>query len=685
MPCRIVVLIASALLLLVACSAGSPQKRTVELQTAWIPMPDGVRLAADLYLPANRQRDERFPVLLEYLPYRKTESRGSRHSVYAYFVDRGYVVARVDIRGTGNSEGTLIPYEYSDIELDDGEVVIDWLSKLDYANGSVGMFGISWGGFNSIQMAMRNPPALKAIVPLMATDDLFHDDVHFMDGIMHVDSWEVSQEVENMVPGAPGYEFYDRYFNERFDRTPSMQIYKEQQRDGPWWDRASLKSDYSSIKIPVYAIGGWYDGYRDSVPRMLERMDVPVKGLIGPWGHTWPSSPYPEPGMEWRHEAVRFYDRWLKGIENGIMDEPAFAVYVRDWHPPGPIDHAPGHWRWEDGWPLQRAADRTLYFGAGGHLAGEPADAGQAALKYRPSDGVDAGGSVMWWGDFMPDQAAVDASSFSFTSAPLDRDLEILGFPRALLRASASAALAHWYVRLSDVSPDGQVTQITGAGLNGAHRDSSREPKPLTPGEIYDLAVELHFTSWIFRKGHRVRVSVSNAQWPMFWPTPYQMETALHFGAEHGSRVVLPAVPAAERPAPAFKPIETYPPLEGYGLSESETVSGYAEFSEVKRDESGNARVEMKNRVVTTYPWGKVRNVENITHRVNDNDPADASVTGSYSVIVEKPGETLVWLGVVDWRSDDKDFHFKYTKSVSRGERQILEKVWQKKIARDHQ
>src|SRR5262245_34930893 len=181
----------SALLALVLSSVAepSPPDYEIAMSEAWIPMPDGVRLAADLFMPSGGKPGEKFPVLLEYLPYRKNEARRRNYTLYSYFVRRGYIVARVDIRGTGSSEGRLIDYEYTDREQEDGEVVIDWLSKQGWSNGNVGMFGISWGGFNSIHMAMRNPPALKAIIAVDATDDLYQDDVHFMDGILHLDGW----------------------------------------------------------------------------------------------------------------------------------------------------------------------------------------------------------------------------------------------------------------------------------------------------------------------------------------------------------------------------------------------------------------------------------------------------------------------------------------------------------------
>ena len=340
----------------------------IAIEEAWIAMPDGIRLAADLYMPTGGAPNERFPVLLEYLPYRKTEGRGYRYGVYSYFVQRGYVVARVDIRGTGNSEGRLIAYEYTDQENDDGEAVIAWLAGQDFSTGAVGMFGVSWGGFNSIHLAMRNPPALKAIIAVDATDDLYQDDVHFMDGILHVDSWEMSQDLDNARPGAPGYVVDEAYFRDRFDTEPWMMTYKRQQRDGPFWDRTALKARYDSIRVPTFVIGGWYDGYRDSVPRMLEHVEAPVKAIVGPWSHAFPHDAHPAPEIEWRHEAVRWFDHWLRGRDTGILDEPSFAVFVRRWHPPDPaLEVVEGQWRWEEGWPIERTEWRTLYPQAGSH------------------------------------------------------------------------------------------------------------------------------------------------------------------------------------------------------------------------------------------------------------------------------------------------------------------------------
>lgn len=663
----------------------------IEIKEVWIPMPDGIRLAASLFMPADRKAGARFPVLLEYLPYRKDESRKDRFALFSYFITRGYVVARVDIRGTGTSEGRLIEYEYSDRELEDGEAVIGWLSKQEWSTGKVGMFGISWGAFNSIQTAMRNPPALKAIVAVMGTDDLFRDDCHFIDGMMHVDSYEFGQDIANILPAPPDYVMDEAYFRDRFDTEPWLLIYKRQQRDGPFWNRASLNSDYASIRVPTFVIGGWYDGYRDSVPRMLEKLDAPVKGMLGPWAHTWPSSPYPEPGMEWRHEAVRWFDHWLKGSDTGIMEEPRFAVYVREWHPPGVVEKVPGYWRWEKGWPIDRSEDLALYPHADHTLSRARSTRGDGQihrLRYIPTVGLEASGNVNWWGDFPWDQRGTDAYSLTYDSAPLEQDLEILGFPKAILSVSADQALADWIVRISDIAPDGTATQVAGAGINGAHRRSSEEPEALVPGQVFKLEYDLHFTSWVFPKGHRIRLAVNNALWPMIWPTPYAMTTTLGVDGPNPSHVVLPAVPRSDRRGPEFLPPAKDPELPGYGSLKlgEDTDSGYAETRSIERNLlASRARTSASGTSGSVYPWATIEYSENMVHEARDNDPARAGVSGQSRYTVKLDGRTVIVEGDLSLTSDLENFYYTYTRRALENGKLIRERTWKETIPRDHQ
>jgi uncharacterized protein len=674
------------LLLLAFLIAATPAKDKIKIVETWIPMPDGVRLAADLYMPLEAGSGERRPVLLEYLPYRKTESRARNHSLYSYFIQRGYIVARVDIRGTGNSEGRLIAYEYTDQEQEDGEIVIDWLSRQPWSTGNVGMFGISWGGFNSIHMAMRNPPALKAIIAVDATDDLYQDDVHYIDGILHLDSWEMSQDLDNSRPGAPEYNIHrEDYFRNRFDTEPWMMTYKRQQRDGPFWDRTSLKTRYDSIRVPSFLIGGWYDGYRDSIPRMLQHLKAPVKALIGPWSHAYPHNAYPKPEIEWRADAVRWFDYWLQGKKTGIMEEPRFAIFVRQWHPPGPtLDEAPGFWRYEDGWPVKRIREHVLHPQPNHTLSTSVPSTETHLLRNIPSTGIEASGPVMWWGDVAPDQRPTDAFSLVYDTDAFTQEIEILGLPKIQMQVAADASHANWFVRLSDVAPDGSVTQIAGAGFNGTHRESAKDPKPLQPGESYPLEIEMHFTSWIFPKGHRLRLSISNSQWPMFWPSRYPVTTSLHLGKQ--TRLLLPVAPHEKRPVPKFSVPLPDPILAGFTTLDSGNISGYGEIGIIERNTSSRTtKIVATNSGGDRYPWGTERYTESITHQTNDDHPEQTSMTGTHKMTVELKGRTLVWEADLSFRSDLENFYYSYTRRLLENGKLVREKQWTDTIPRDFQ
>ena len=652
-----------------------------------ITMSDGIRLAADIYWPAGADKKDRYPILLEYLPYRKDESRARNYSLYSYFLEHDYLVVRVDMRGTGNSEGITIPYEYSDIELDDGEEVINWLSQQEWSTGSVGMFGISWGGFNSIQMAMRNPPALKAFVSLMATEYLYQEDVHYMDGIMHTDSWMMGNDLYNVLPGAPDFKMDEEWVKNRFNVKPSVYTYMRQQRDGAFWDRASAKNQYEKIRIPGYHIGGWYDGYRNSLPRMLENVEAPVKAMIGPWDHYFPNIAWPKPQIEWREEAVRWFDQWLKGEDTGILEEPDFTVYVRNYHPPDPtLDRIPGYWRWEDKWPIDRIENHTWYAHADHSLSNEQAKNAIHSMVYKPSMGLEGGGRTMWWGDVTPDQRPMDEFSLVYDSETLDAPLEILGRPIAKLHVSASAARANWVVRISDVAPDGQVTQVAGAAFNGTHRISAREPSDIVPGDEFDLNIDLHFTSWVFPKDHRIRIAISNAQWPMLWPTPMQMTSMLTIGGKNGARIELPVVPPGEEYTPNLKEPSASPILSGYETLDSGGSGGYAAIYSIQHDpETGGAFGVASSAGATQSPWGIERFEEEIEHRTSDENPAYTSVIGRYKITEELKDRTLDFEQNVEFRSDPENFYLNFHRWVSINGELYKEKVWQEVIPRDFQ
>jgi uncharacterized protein len=649
------------------------------MEQAWIPMKDGVRLAATLYVPDGAKAGEKFPALLEYLPYRKDDGTAAGdYPKHAYFARRGYVSVRVDIRGFGASEGVPPEREYSEQEQQDGEQIIAWLAHQPWSDGNVGMFGISWGGFTALQMAMRHAPGLKAIVALHATAELFHDDVHYVDGIAHIDEFELNMDMAQGWVGAPDYSLDEKTLGPRFDSPPWSLLYLKHQHDGPFWrDRVRPLSE---ITIPTFLIGGLQDGYRDNVTDMLMKSKAPIKAIVGPWNHSFPNDADFGPRVEWRDQAVRWFDYWLKGRDTGVVKDPRLIIFMQHWHPPDPnLQSVPGDWRREDVWPPATAQNSTLFLQSNHTLASSEGTTDTHQLKYVPTVGVEAG---FWWGELLSDPRPVDAFSLVYETAPLDRDVAILGRPHALLRASATATQADWFARLSDVAPDNTVTQITGAGINGAQRESMTEPSDLEPGRVYPLDIEMHLTSWIFPKGHRIRVAISNALWPMMLPTPYAMTTSLELGGPGGSRLVLPVVPEQGAPAPEFSAPQ---PTEERTDIKNEGFPWPGEWT-VERDEARQkTTVHWKGKDGYTYPWGKQDDFENLTYEGDDAHPETCSVRGEAESVFSLKGRTLVWRGHLQVTTDQKNFYYKYTRELLKDGRMLKSKTWQETIPRDHQ
>jgi predicted acyl esterase len=653
----------------------------VDLEKTWIPMKDGVRLAVTLYKPAKLKAGVRVPALLEYLPYRKDDDEAVRdYGTHTYFARRGYVGARVDIRGFGESEGTPPDREYSAQEQQDGEEVIAWLARQPWSNGKVGMLGISWGGFNSIQMALRRPPALKAILAVAATEQLFKEDVHYIDGVFHVDEFELTMDLDQGRPGAPEFSLSESVIGPRMDSVPWSLNYMKHQRDGEFW-RAPLRP-IETLEVPAFLIGGLQDGYRDSILRMLDQVKAPLKAWIGPWNHGFPNGSDYGPMYEWRDQAVRWFDYWLKGRDTGVLKDPRVVIYQQHWHAPASqAQDIPGEWRAE-AWPPAGLAPMTLYLQPEHRLAPQPAAAGRDLLRYVPSAGVEAG---FWWGELLTDQRPVDAFSLVYDSQVLGDEVAILGLPHVTLKVSADAPLADWFVRVSDVAPDGRVTMVTGAGFNGAQRNSMAAPEDLVPDQVYALSLDLHLASWIFPKGHRIRIAVSNALWPMNWPTPYPMTTAVTLGGDAPSRLVLPRVPVhgpAPPPLAAPAPVEAPAGITGIGGG---GAAWPGEWTVLRDEARQRSTVIWTGTTAVSYPWGRFDHSEKLTYDIDDAHPDVARVQGDSEYIQAVKDHVLTWRGRLDVSSDARTFFYKYTRTLLRDGVIIRTRTWEEPIPRDHQ
>ncbi len=462
-----------------------------EIENVWIPMSDGCRIAARIWLPRSA-RSEPVPAILECIPYRKRDfTRGRDEPIHGYFARNGYAAVRVDVRGSGDSDGVLCD-EYSWQEHEDALEIIAWIAAQPWCAGAVGMMGISWGGFNSLQVAALAPKALKAIITLCSTDDRYADDAHYMGGCLLNENMQWGSVLLNHGAYPPDPQIVgDRWramWRERIDDlVPFPALWMQHQRRDDYWKHGSVCEDYGAIRCAVYAIGGWADGYSNAIPRLLAGLKCPKKGLIGPWAHLFPHDGVPGPAIGFLQEAVRWWDQWLRGVDTGIMDEPPLRVWMQENVAPLPYyDERPGRWVAEETWPSPRIAEHTFHLDPDG-LAAQPGPREVLSFASPQTTGRAAGEWCGFGGEGeMPaDQRPDDGRSFVFDSAPLPERLEILGAPVVEVEVAADRPTALLAVRLCAVQPDGVSSLVTYGVLNLTHRDGHEWPEPLEPGTFY--------------------------------------------------------------------------------------------------------------------------------------------------------------------------------------------------------
>ncbi|HEY9867724.1 MAG TPA: CocE/NonD family hydrolase, partial [Candidatus Obscuribacterales bacterium] len=623
---------------------------------------------------------------LEILPYRKDDTFYLiDYPTYSYLAARGFMVVKVDIRGTGASFGDVLPREYSDQELADAEAIIAALAALPESNGNVAMWGVSWSGFNSLQVAMRRPPALKTIISIHASDDLYHDDVHYIDGVLHLDPYHLFINHELGLPRTPAYKLDDEYFSSRFDRRPWLFTYMSQQVDGEFWRSKSLRQNYAAIDIPVYLIGGLLDGYRSAMVRIFQNLDVPVKMDMGPWDHSCPDDGSPGPNYEYLDRIVRWLDRWLKGVRNGVDRELSrgkqMLLFVRGGHEPDAnMETTPGKWRLQP-WPVPGAGKQTFYPQPGGRLGRLTGRTALDRLVYSPGAGVAAGA---WWGDTTGDMSTDDARSLVYDSQPLTRQVEIIGFPRVSLKVASSAALANWSVRLEDVGPDGKVALVTGALINASQRNSRLAPSHVVPGKPYTVSADLHFTTWTFKPGHRIRLAVSNAQFPMAWPSAELMTGTLHVGSRH-TALTLPVVPTGLSPSPRLPKVGerlACPDAEEIEVADGKASSG-KRWLYNQADGSTTYTSSTRSHYRIRRRRFSVKGTSSWT--TFDRQPWRSMYRGKMVTTIESSQRTIKLTTTILVRSTRKYFHVSVTRTLCQNGQRLRIRTWRKRIRRQFQ
>lgn len=552
------------------------------VEHALIEMPDGCRLSATLRLPVGAGPA---PAIVEYVPYAKRHMLAARDAImHGWFAGQGFASVRVDLRGSGESEGVLVD-EYLEQELADGERVIAWVAAQPWCTGAVGLIGKSWGGFNALQLAARRPAALGAIVTVCSTDDRYADDVHYMGGCLLGDnlSWASVMLGLNALPpdrALVGEAWREMWFARLGGSGLWVSTWLRHQRRDAYWRHGSVCEDYGAIECPVLAVGGWADGYSNAVFRLIEHLDGPRMGLVGPWSHHYPHQGTPGPAIGFLQGCRRFFDRWLRGGEGEGEAEPTLRVFLQHSAPPRTrYAERAGVWVAE-AWPSPRVEPRRWVLAPGHRLV--PGGAGGRTRDYPVRSPLSVGAHAgKWWSygvapDLPGDQREDDGGSLVFEGEPAKAPLQLLGAPVAELVLRSDRPVAQVVVRLSDVAPDRRATRISYGVLNLTHRDSHAEPEPLVVGRWYRVRVPLNALGQVVAAGHRLRVSISTCYWPLVWPSPRPAQLTVRAGE---SVLWLPV-----RTPPRVEAPVVFEPAEGAAPPVITTVEAGAHRWQLVRD-----------------------------------------------------------------------------------------------------
>lgn len=615
----------------------------VTVRDEWIPMPDGVRLHARIWAPSQSptqpgEPNGPTPVLLEYLPYRLDDWTAPRDSErHPWYAQHGYASVRVDIRGTGSSDG-FFDDEYSEQELLDGEAVIAWLAEQPWSTGAVGMFGISWGGFNALQLAARAPAALKAIVTVCSTDDRYDNDVHYVGGaVLGIDmaAWGATMFAFNSRPPRPevvGAGWIDRWRERLEANRPMTPVWLAHQERDDYWRHGSAAEDYDGIRAAVLAVGGWADPYRDAVLRLVDHVSAPVKGIVGPWSHQYPDRGLaPGPSIGFLQETLRWWDRWLLGVDTGVEDDPALRAWINEGEAPAPYYAGRrGRWIGAEAWPSAATHERVLPL-----AALRSGDLGPVVVRSPQHTGVDAGRFFPFGNatDLPTDQRAEDGRSVTF-DLPVGKAFDLLGNVLVRLSVTSDQPRATLTVRLCDVAPDGSSTLVTRGVLNAAKRDRMDRDDVLEPGTPADLPVRLVSTGHRFAAGHRLRIAVSSSYWPWVWPHGVEATVTIDPTA---SSVTLPTWTRETDDGVVFAEPERSEPLVIERVAPADplpqrTVTHDVETGEWTLDVDpgyGGGRV---------YPDGLVFTEDaRETYRIRSDDPTSARASSRWAIGLAKP------------------------------------------------
>lgn len=655
------------------------------IENEWITLKDGTRLAARIWMPDGAEADP-VPAVFEFLPYRKRDGTCMRdESTYPHYAAAGIAGVRVDIRGSGESDG-VIDGEYTPLELANACELIAWIAEQPWSNGSVGMMGISWGGFNCLQVAAMNPPALKAVISIASTVDRYNDDIHYKDGT-HLSaqlSWAATMQgyqSRSPDPELVGDRWKEMWL-ERLENEPFfMEEWLSHQRRDAFWKHGSISEDFSAFKVPALVIAGWADGYRNTPIKAVEGLGDKAKAMIGPWVHKYPHFAWPKPRADFIGESISWWNRWLRGEENGIEKTPQVRAYILDAIRPAPRrDHDAGRWIAKDAWTPPTYRTFAVSDSGALTLGGKSGANARDVLVKSPLDTGTAAGE---WFTLKPDvemaidQRVDDAGSLCFDTAPLEADVDFLGRPVVTLDVACDADWGNLIARVVDVHPDGTAYRVSFGVLNLAHREGNETPKAMPHGEKVRVTVTLDACGYRFRAGHRIRLALSSSYWPMILPPPVDpgltVDTAsleLQMPELGDHRDITVKEPDDPNPLPTY-------------ITHEESKSQ----REVIRDLTGNKTTYhiLEDTGLSEHPGNGLSNrqVREEFWSIVPGDPLSMTGTSTWTCEMSRPGWTVRSVATSTISCTATEWIIGAHVVAFEGDTQIFERRHEKRIARD--
>jgi predicted acyl esterase len=652
----------------------------------FLEMDDGARIAVTLHFPDTPPP---WPVVFEARPYRKDDLSDAT-AIYRRLCDEGgLAVCRADVRGTGSSEGDATD-EYSERELQDHVATIAWLAAQGWSNGRVGMFGTSYSGFNSLQVAARRPPALKAIIPIYATDRRYTDDVHYGGGarrgidFLDYPAYMVALLALPPVPSVYGEAWREEWLRRIEANDPWELGWLEHQNEDDYWRHGSVYFEYGAIEAATHVIAGHADGYRNMAFRAFERLRASKKILFGPWSHMSPRLSMPGPRIDHVPVMIDWWKRWLVGDADVDVDPP-ISIFVRRWSDPEPdLDAYAGEWRAEPAWPPARLLeDRRRLGSAAGSTEGTAGVAAmETAMETATRDRLAIRGDVgvtgsIWCAGTLPfgvpwDQRPDEAFSLVY-DWPVTEEIEIMGRPRVELTVAASVPVAFVSAKLCDVAPDGRSAMVTRGILNLAHRASHEHPEPMPAGEPASATVELDATAYVFEPGHTIRLDLAGSDFPSSWPPPFPGTIEVDRAS---STLVLPVMGGAPvLPPPVFEPGEPEASLP-------ERVRWEIRDDVLARERTvaidhGGVRGRSGLADGSDHYWGEIA--------VRSHEPGHAQATAGASLALAWDEASVRTESRATLRSDPATWHLSIELEVYEGEELIAERRWERTTPRDLQ